>query len=136
MHRGGRPDRTVDDAHLAAVHHADDLPHLSVVSLLTPVEVLGVHGIDDQVGQHDVVTVEDDDGALLPHKLDYGGFGLANSPDADAGLLLAEDDGRVDDVRPLLDDDVERPGVDGGGEGVEVTGGPDVDGQGRGGALA
>ena len=31
MHGGGRPDRAVDDAHLAAVHHADDLPHERVI---------------------------------------------------------------------------------------------------------
>lgn len=127
MHGRRRPDRAVDDAHLAAIHHTDHLPHLSVVFLLVDIKILGIHGINNEIGEDDVVAVEYHKGALFADKFDYGLVGLANTSNADTGLMLTEDDGGIDDVRALLEDDVERAGVDGGGKGIKIAARTDVD---------
>ena len=127
MHRRRRPDCAVDDAHLAAIHHTNHLPHLPIVSLLVYVKILGIHGISNKVGEDDVVAVEYHKGALFADKFDYGLVGLADTSNADTGLMLTEDDGGIDDVRALLEDDVERAGVDGGGKGIKIAARTDVD---------
>ena len=136
MHGRRRPDRAVDDAHLVAIHHTDHLPHLSIVFLLVDIKILGIHGINNEIGEDDVVAVEYDKGALFADKFDYGLVGLANTSNADAGLMLTEDDGGIDDVRALLEDDVERAGVDGGGKGIKITARADVNRLGGSSSLA
>ena len=87
MHGRRRPDRAVDDAHLAAIHHTDHLPHLPIVSLLVLDKILGIHGVNYEVGKDDVVAIENNKGAFPANKLDDRLVGLANTSDADAGLL-------------------------------------------------
>lgn len=108
MHRRRRPDRAVDDAHLATIHHTNHLPHLSIESLLILSKILGIHGVNYDIGEDDVVAVEYHKGAFPANKLNNRLIGLANTSNADAGLMLAEDDGGIDDVRALFEDDVER----------------------------
>ena len=136
MHWRRRPDCTIDDTYLAAVHHTDHLPHLSVVSFLVYVEILGIHGINNEIGEDDVVAVEYHKGALFADKFDYGLVGLANASNADTGLVLAKDDGGIDDMRALLEDDVERAGVDGGRKGVKIATRTDIDSLGGSSSLA
>lgn len=51
-------------------------------------------------------------------------------------LMLAKDDGGIEDVRALLEDDVERAGVDGGGKGIKITARADVNRLGGSSSLA